>query len=162
MDIKLGCRNNYFHTDGIMFKKIGLFVLMSGFAMQLQAAQCPPASVFSHVKGQPWTLSARAHLEGWRMTLITKEANDSEHTEISKNGAFDASLTEYWFQNTEALCVYTISPTGYAYVAISNIRQVDMKSIPQPPFEKGLDNMEYYICLSTNSNPEICTWNWKH
>lgn len=144
-----------------MFKKIGLFILTAGFAVHLQAAQCPHFTALSHVKGEPWKLSTRAELEGWRIGLVSSGANDSPLTEVSKGANLETTLTLYWLSRTEAACFYEISLTDLEYVSISNIRQIDMKSIPQPPFEKS-PNSEHYRCSSSNSISNYCSWHWKN
>lgn len=141
-----------------MLRIMLMFLLFANLAITAFAAQCPPSTVFSHIKGQPWTVNTQTAAQGWAVFLLNDDAINSELTRLEPETEMSVSLSLYWLGRAEANCYYTLKSDSANYIAIVNqFHQVDMNNIPQPPFEGN----NPYRCITNSATSEVCAWKWK-
>lgn len=141
----------------MFFKKMGAFFTLIFTSLNLYAAFCPPASVFSHEQGKPWQITVKTKLEGWEVFLDDEQ--NSSLTRVPLNTLLTVNLTLYLYTSV-ASCFYHLYSDKPGYVAIANrFHHPDMTRISEPPFEKYSETT--YQCKTIASASNVCTWYWK-
>ncbi len=126
--------------------------MLSGISSTF-AAQCPAPSDISHQAGFQWTLSESAYHDGWQVSG-NSDAN-STNTAIPLGTPLDVESHPAGIE-----CVYMIGQgTGSMVILVNQMKNVDVNTLPVPPFKK-LDGGSAW-CETNSTNVGFCQWNWQ-